>query len=145
MRADAALLLAGLGIRKLSMAAPAISLIAGWLGEADLSSLIAAVAGALKDDTAGQARGRSTIRHSDAGAGLTYGVVTPQSLAVDSAAGLGLRSRERDKNLGADCGGVEARLLAALGERGDAVSDRVHKSDSAELALGNGEALCIWR
>jgi hypothetical protein len=56
LRADAALLLAGgLGIRKLSMAAPAISLIVGRLGEADLSSLIAAVAGALKDDTAGQA------------------------------------------------------------------------------------------
>ena len=33
LRADAALLLAGLGIRKLSMAAPAISLIVGRLGE----------------------------------------------------------------------------------------------------------------
>ena len=45
---DAALLLAGLGIRKLSMAAPAIPLIAGRLGEVDLSSLMAAVARALK-------------------------------------------------------------------------------------------------
>jgi phosphocarrier protein FPr len=51
-----ALLLTGLGVRKLSMAAPAISLIAGRLREADLSSLMPAVARALKDDTAQQAR-----------------------------------------------------------------------------------------
>jgi phosphocarrier protein FPr len=51
-----ALLLAGLGVRKLSMAAPAIPLIAGRLGEVDLSSLLPAVARALRDDTAQQAR-----------------------------------------------------------------------------------------
>jgi multiphosphoryl transfer protein len=51
-----ALLLAGLGVRKLSMAAPAIPFIAGRLQEVDLSSLLPAGARALRDDTAQQAR-----------------------------------------------------------------------------------------
>jgi len=47
-----------------------------------------------------------------------------------------LEGRKRVNNrqlLGADCIWVDAPIVAALDERGDAVNDRVYKADSTEL------------